>query len=327
MGVQSGQETGDQIGPDEEAAITVVIPAYRVGALVSEALTSVLGQQRADWRAIVVDDGDPDVTLHVGPFLTDPRIRLLQTDNAGVSVARNRAIAEANTPYIAFLDGDDVLEPDYCSVMIAALEMNPKAGFVTGDASYFGADRGGELFSAYNPQTMPATLERVLERRFNIFAAATVRREALASVGGFQAGLTTSEDFDLWLRLLIAGWELAYVPRPVAQYRRRAGSASRDSAGMLRTALAVTMTARDALAGRPEAIAAEHMCVRLTHEIAIAAAFDRLKLADRHAVRDAAKFLLAHGVAVRSPRLRAMLRLIRLLPACAPLMLALREKI
>ena len=327
MGVQSGQETGDQIGPDKEAAITVVIPAYRVGALVSEALTSVLGQQRADWRAIVVDDGDPDVTLHVGPFLADPRIRLLQTDNAGVSVARNRAIAEANTPYIAFLDGDDVLEPDYCSVMITALEMDPKAGFVTGDAAYFGADRGGELFSAYNPQAMPATLERVLERRFNVFAAATVRREALASVGGFRSGLTTSEDFDLWLRLLIAGWELAYVPRPVARYRRRAESASRDSAGMLRTALAVTMAAREALAGRPEAVVAEDMCVRLTNEIEIAAAFDRLRLADRRAVRDAAKSLLARGAGVHSPRLRAMLRLIRLSPACAPLLLALREKI
>ncbi|ATE63401.1 glycosyltransferase family 2 protein [Rhizorhabdus dicambivorans] len=306
------------------AAITIVIPAYGVGAMLADALDSVLAQDRGDWRAIVVDDGDQRVAEHVAPYLADPRIRFLQTDNGGLPTARNRAIAVAETPYVALLDGDDILEPDFVSAMIAALEANPKAGFATGDATFFGADRVGELFSAYCPQAGPPTLEKLIRREFNIFGLTAMRREAILGIGGFDTSLKSSEDLDAWIRLLSAGWELAHVPRPLARYRRREGQMSGNTPVMLRTAHAVMSKARDHLAGRPEARAAEEMIARIEHDMAIEDAFARVKAGD---VRAAVADLVRLGVGKRSPRWAKALALMRIAPFLAPWLLKLRERV
>jgi len=304
--------------------MTVVIPAYGVGSMLADAIESVIAQDRADWTVIVVDDGDARVAEHVAPYLEDPRINFLQTDNGGLPTARNRAIAAADTPYVALLDGDDMLEPDFVSAMVAAIEASPRIGFATGDAVFFGADRVGERFSAYCPQILPATLERVIRREFNIFGLTAMRREAIQAIGGFDAGLKSSEDLDAWIRLLAAGWDLAYVPRPLARYRRREGQMSGNTAVMLRTAHAVMDKARHYLAGQPEAAAADEMCARIERDMAIEDGFRRVAAGQ---VRAGVADLIRLGVGTRSPRWRKALWLMRMAPFLAPWLLRLRERV
>ena len=304
--------------------MTIVIPAYGVAAMLADALDSVIAQDRTDWQAIVVDDGDSRVAGHLAPYLADPRIRFLRTDNGGLPTARNRAIAASDTPYVALLDGDDVLEPDFVSSMIAALEASPRNGFATGDATFFGSDRVGELFSSYCPQALPATLERVIRREFNIFGLTAMRREAIEAIGGFDASLKSSEDLDAWIRLLAGGWELAYVARPLARYRRREGQMSGNTPVMLRTAHAVMDKARRELAGRPEAAAADEMCRRIERDIEIEEAFGRIVAGQRRAgVAD----LIRLGVGDRSPRWRKALLIMRIMPFLAPWLLKVRERV
>lgn len=323
MATQSGDMKDEPGAGIPAAAMTIIIPAYGVGAMLGDALDSVLAQDRPDWRAIVVDDGDSRVAGHVAPYLADPRIRFLQTDNGGLPTARNRAIAASDTPYVALLDGDDILEPDFVSAMIAALEANPNAGFATGDATFFGADRVGELFSAYCPQAGPPTLEKLIRREFNVFGLTAMRREAIDGVGGFDTGLKSSEDLDAWIRLLSAGWDLAHVPRPLARYRRREGQMSGNTPVMLRTAHAVMSKARDHLAGRPEAAAAAEMIVRIEHDMAIEEAFARVRAGQ---VRAGVADLIRLGVGTRSPRWRKALLLMRIAPFLAPWLLRVRER-
>lgn len=292
--------------------------------MLADALDSLIGQDRKDWRAIVVDDGDETVAGHVAPYLSDPRIGFLHTDNGGLPTARNRAIAASDTPYVALLDGDDMLEPYFVSAMIAALDASPRIGLATGDATFFGADRAGELFSTYCPQVLPATLERVIRREFNIFGLTAMRREAIEAIGGFDTSLESSEDLDAWIRLLAAGWELAYVPRPIARYRRREGQMSGNTPVMLRTAHAVMEKARTHLAGRPEQAAAEAMCRRIEGEMAIEDAFARI--ADGQ-VRAGVADLVRLGVGGRSPRWRKALTIMRIAPFLAPWLLRLRERV
>lgn len=303
--------------------MTVVIPAYGVAAMLPDALDSLIAQDRSDWQAIVVDDGDARVATPVARYLADSRISLLQTDNRGLATARNRAIAASTTPYVALLDGDDMLEPDYVSSMIAAIEASPGIGFATGDATYFGTDRVGQLFSAFCPQALPATLERVLRRDFNVFGLAAMRREAIEGIGGFDASLRSSEDLDAWIRLLEAGWGLAYVPRPLARYRRRAGQMSGDTPVMLRSSLAVMAKARARLAGRPEQAVAEAMCASIRRDIAIEDAFQRIAKGD---VRAAVADLVQLGVGTRSARWRKALWLMRIAPFLAPSLLRLGKR-
>ena len=318
MSTQSGEAR------NSEAAITIVIPAYGVTTMLADAIDSVIAQDRGDWQAIVVDDGDARVAPYVEPYLSDPRIRFLQTDNGGLPTARNRAIAASTTPYVALLDGDDILEPDFVSSLIAAIEADPRNGFATGDATFFGADRVGELFSSYCAQQPPITLERLIRREFNVFGLTVMRREAIEGIGGFDTSLRSSEDLDAWIRLMAAGWQLAHVPRPLARYRRREGQMSGNTPVMLETAHAVMSKARAHLAGRPEAAAAEEMIRRIEHDQAIEAAFARIRSGE---VRAGVAELVRLGVGERSPRWGRALLLMRIAPFLARWLLKMRERV
>lgn len=307
-----------------EAAITVIIPAYGVTTMLADALDSVLAQTRTDWEAIVIDDGDKRVADHVAPYLSDPRIRFLQTENGGLPTARNRALAVATTPYVSLLDGDDKYRPDYLATMIETLEASPRIGFATADATYFGSERVGEAFSTYAPQQMPATLERVMRRQFNVFVLVAMRREAIEGIGGFDQSLKSCEDLDAWIRLLEAGWELAYIPRPLAHYRRHAQQMSRNTPVMLGTQIEVMTKAEARLKGRAECIVAGEMRVRLGQEKAFEEALLRIANGE---VRGGIDDLRRQGVGQRSTGWRVALAATYAVPSLAPLLLRLRFRL
>jgi hypothetical protein len=248
----------------------VIVPAYGVADFLGEALSSVRAQSFADWEVVVVDDGDTSRAASAfAPFRRDPRMRLLQTDNAGLPAARNRAVAAARADVIALLDGDDLYEPDYLARMLQALEEDPALGFVACDAQLFGAGvRRPRLYSKACPIQGPVTLERVLTRQVNIFVAAVVRRSALESAGGFDARLRAAEDLDLWVRLLALGWRGAVVAAPLARYRRRKGSMSSNVRTLLTGCCAVYAKAAAMLAGRPEAATAQAVGLRYAQQLA-----------------------------------------------------------
>jgi glycosyltransferase involved in cell wall biosynthesis len=238
--------------------ISVIVPAYGVAHLVGEALASLQAQTLSDWEAIVIDDGAPDdVAGAFAPFAGDPRMRLLQTDNGGVSVARNRAISAARASYIALLDGDDMYEPDHLARMLAHLQADRRLGFVSCDVWVFGHGlRGPRLYSERYPIEGPVTLERVLTREVMINTTSIMRRSAFEAVGGYDERLKTVEDLDLWIRLLAAGWRGAVLPEPLARYRRRPRSLSRDSRQLQLDGMTVYRKAAASLIGRPEEDAA-----------------------------------------------------------------------
>ena len=87
--------------------VSTVIPLYNKGPHIERAIRSVLGQMFQDIEIIVIDDGSTYNGACVVKDISDPRIRLIQQENARVSAARNRGIKEANADLIAFLDADD----------------------------------------------------------------------------------------------------------------------------------------------------------------------------------------------------------------------------
>jgi glycosyltransferase involved in cell wall biosynthesis len=306
---------------DSPPHLSVIVPAYGVAHLVGEALCSLQAQSRPDWEAIVVDDGAPDdVAGALAPFAGDPRIRFLKTGNGGLSAARNRAIALARAEWIALLDGDDAYEPDYVQAMLAAVERHPAADFLTSDATYFGADRVGQRFSHHHPQSGALTLGSVLRREFNVFVGCTMRRDAVAAVGGFDQGLRTAEDLDLWVRLLAAGYRGAYLPEPLVRYRRRPGSLSSDARSMAAGTRAAYEKFAGLLAGRPEQEDARRMLARLDTERA---------WQDGEALILAGKagrgLTLMGGAERRSLRWQVAMPVMRLFPILARPMLHMRQ--
>ena len=236
--------------------VSVIVPAWGVAHLLAEALDSVIAQTIADWECVVIDDGAPDdVAGAVAPFLADPRFRFLATANHGVSTARNTAIAAARAPLIALLDGDDRLRPAYLETMIAALA-EPTTRFATCNARVFGAVPRERLCLDRRQgrcDGITGSLADVIDRSFCVYIGTTFRRADFLAIGGFDQAMAQSEDFDLWVRLMLLGGTARYVDQVLGEYRVRAGSASASAARMLRGNVRVFEKARAALPpDRPE---------------------------------------------------------------------------
>ena len=265
------------------ARIAVIVPAYGVAHLLGEALDSVLTQTFAEWECWVVDDGAPDdVAGAVAPYLDDSRIRFLQTDNGGVGCARNRAIARTRAPYIALLDGDDLLRPRHLERMVAALDADPDARLVTCNARMFGA-LPKERFCATPMQrvggNVTGTLGDLLARAFNVYIGSAFRRADWERAGGFDQTMTHCEDFDFWVRLLMLGGHALYVDEVLGEYRVRASSMSAQAEKMIRWVLYTYEKVLPQLGGADAEIA-RAMIARKRGELDFERAIDRVLAGD-----------------------------------------------
>lgn len=269
--------------------VAVIVPAYGVAHLLHEALDSLQSQTLEHWECVVVDDGAPDdVAGAVAPFLADPRITLLQTDNGGVSTARNRAIAATSAPYIALLDGDDLFRPDYLEKMTAALEADPQARLVTCNARIFGAvakERHCFTGKQGSGDGLRGTLRDVIDRSFGVYIGSTFRRADHAAVGGFDSTMTHVEDFDFWVRLLLLGGHARYLDAVLADYRVRGNSASAAAERMIKGGIRTYEKALEQLpTDSPAAVAARDMIEVNRRKLRFEMAIDRAIDGDRSAV-------------------------------------------
>ena len=105
--------------------ISVIVPAFNIAPWLSRSLESLLAQTHADLEMVVVDDGSSDNTREVLAEYTakHPNIKAIHKENGGVTSARLRGVEEATGAWIAFMDGDDVVEPQ----MYARMLENAKA--------------------------------------------------------------------------------------------------------------------------------------------------------------------------------------------------------
>lgn len=103
--------------------VSVIITAYNVADYLGRALESVQRQTWQNLEIIAVDDGSSDATGQILDEYAgkDPRIRVVHTENRGVSAARNEGIAHARGEYIGFVDGDDRICPQMYETMVRGI--------------------------------------------------------------------------------------------------------------------------------------------------------------------------------------------------------------
>lgn len=148
--------------------ISIILPVYNGAAYLAEAIESVVSQDFADWELIVVNDGSTDSSSDIARSFTDSRITVVDTENGGLSVARNRGIARARGEWLSFIDADDAL---HCRALSALLS-------ITGDDIDLAV--GG--FSV-----KPSALKRPLSGRVRTLDAADLLEETLFQRGAVHA--------------------------------------------------------------------------------------------------------------------------------------------
>lgn len=103
--------------------ISVIVPAYNVGKYIYKCVLSLLSQTFSDYEVIVVNDGSTDETpMEIQKFNEDSRLKILTTNNRGVSAARNLGIEVSSGDYLVFVDGDDYVAEDHLSYLYSLVE-------------------------------------------------------------------------------------------------------------------------------------------------------------------------------------------------------------
>lgn len=205
--------------------VDVIVPCYNVEHYVRRALDSVLAQTHQDFSIYAVNDGCTDNTMRVLETYAPRCISISQT-HAGAAAARNRAIRESVSPFIAFIDADDEWLPEKLEHQISLLRRNESLGMVCSHCliSTSGVDENRHILVDTVPHA--GKLFQYLVRNCFVFTpTVVVRRRCLEEIGLFNEALPVSEDFNLWLRIA-ARWEIAIIPEVLAIVKKRPGSLS-----------------------------------------------------------------------------------------------------
>ncbi len=199
--------------------VSTIIPVYDQERYVASAIDSALAQTFRDMEILAVDDGSTDRTPGILATYGN-RIRVLRKPNGGVATALNEGIRHARGDWIAWLSSDDLWEPTKLERQVAAAEREPRPGLVYSDAWII--DSEGRILrrTLPPPAVQGAKLVSALVRRCFINGASVVmRRDLFERFGFFNERDQVACDYDMWLRLALAGVRFAHVPEPLARYR------------------------------------------------------------------------------------------------------------
>ena len=121
--------------------VSIIMPSYNTAPYIAESIQSVIDQTYKDWELIIVDDCSTDNTDEVITSLHDERIRYFKNEkNGGAAVSRNKALRKAKGKWIAFLDSDDLWDPEKLEKQIAFMKEN---GYVFSYTNYEEIDADG----------------------------------------------------------------------------------------------------------------------------------------------------------------------------------------
>ena len=203
--------------------VTIIIPAYNSGHYLDEAVQSVIAQTFTDWECIVVDDGSTENLSRIEKM--DSRVRLIHQENRGISMARNRGIAESTGEFIAFLDHDDLFFPTKLEKQIEVASADSGIGLIYTDFEVI--QTNGSRMSGPKSVSPPIDFLSMLSRGAPLPTCTMVSRVALKTVGIFDPFLYPSEDQDLFLRIA-RYFRVIHIPSPQALYRIHSANSSKN---------------------------------------------------------------------------------------------------
>ena len=216
---------------EKPPVISVVIPCFRAGTLLSEAIESVLSQTETDWELILVDNNASEETKAVIEKYTakySQKIKTIYERTQGSSSSRNRGLSESRGSYVAFLDDDDLMYPERLTLQKTALENNPDAVLCFGAIDWVSYDdltileknaKDGDFpffFSSASSVGSEARLRFPEPRPSSIM----VCKEVALKIGGFDEHFNPVllEETEFYFRLFQVGTYVT-IPQPVIRFR------------------------------------------------------------------------------------------------------------
>jgi glycosyltransferase involved in cell wall biosynthesis len=182
-----------------DPALCVIIPTRDRASLLGEAVSSVLRSPLtvSPKQIIVVDDDSRDDTEEV---VRKHGVSYIRVHNHNIARNRNAGLALATTPYVAFLDDDDVWLPGNMEPQLAALERYADAAFAYAIAQCATEDLRPISLTFPSPPLPSGIVPAQLHLGYPNLGVVLFKRDALTAVGGFDASIGYGQDADLLLR-------------------------------------------------------------------------------------------------------------------------------
>lgn len=203
--------------------ISVIMPFYNNETTVLSCIDSVLKQSVQDFELIAVNDGSTDHSAEWISELKDPRIRLIEQENSGVSAARNNGLRHAKGKYCTFIDADDAYAPEFMSTLL-----NCSTYDLAGCAIKYPANAGVSVsysFECYDKQSISNQMEALLNASVlnspvtKLYQMSMINQHSLS----FREDMTRGEDFNFNFRYLLCCNSLKIVPDELYLYNMGEG--------------------------------------------------------------------------------------------------------
>lgn len=207
---------------------SVIIPLYNKANYVAKAIESVFAQTYADYELVIMDDGSSDNSFAVASKAIEGRsnCQIHRQSNAGVSMARNNAVARSKGDYLCFLDADDWWAPTFLEEMSGLIDGFPDAGIYGTSYTIVNETR-------HKTRVAPIGVEPNFERGYinycQVYAKTLAMPLTSISVAmpsrvfdemrGFPKGIKLGEDFLLWVRVALK-YKVAFLNKPLAFYNQ-----------------------------------------------------------------------------------------------------------
>jgi len=208
-----------------QPVISIITPVFDTPvSRLEEAVQSVIAQAYEKWELLLVDDGstDTDVLRTLPQFAQrDRRIVLANLGkHEGISAASNRGLELARGEWVAFLDHDDVLEPDALFQIANVLQGDADVDLIYSDEDKLG--QNGFEAPLFKPDWSPDFF-----LSYNYVGHLTaVRRDLVQKAGGFRSQFDSAQDYDLFFRVSELTSQIHHIPRVLYHWRRTESSSS-----------------------------------------------------------------------------------------------------
>lgn len=197
--------------------VSIIIPVYNGEKYVEKAIRSALQQTYDNIEILVVNDGSTDRTDEVcRKYKDEEKIRYYKKENGGVSTALNLALEKMTGEYFSWLSHDDYYYPNKIEEDLKAIE---EKTIVLSD--YGLIDENGHC---YNKVIQPHEVIN-MHNEFALFKGyingitLLIPRNAFIECGNFDVSLRCTQDYDMWLRMLLKGYKFKHIPKVLALTR------------------------------------------------------------------------------------------------------------
>jgi glycosyltransferase involved in cell wall biosynthesis len=206
-------------------AVSVLMPCFNAADTIEESLATIAAQTHPDFEVILVDDGSQDETPQILKRwqASDPRFRAISIAHGGIINALNAGLAACEGGYVARMDADDRSMPSRLEKQAGYLDAHPETALVSCLVRGFPENEVREGFRIYIDWLNSLATHDEMQKQLFVESpvahpSVMFRRDVVQGLDGYHEH-GWAEDYDLWLRMSLAGCEFAKIRETLLEWR------------------------------------------------------------------------------------------------------------